>query len=167
MISIAPARTEEDFETCASFCRALGDWDVAQGKAFGVPADLIIGLYHGQTGDSLARKFGSADAVMLIANWNGTAAGCIGLTAFDTQAGEIHKFYVDPDFRGRRIGHALMAAALDAIHQAAHRTALVHTAIYLTQAIALYEAFAFRRCEPFRTVPAEISHTEIFLSRSV
>ncbi|QFY63579.1 GNAT family N-acetyltransferase (plasmid) [Rhizobium grahamii] len=167
MISIAPARTEEDFETCASFCRALGELDVAQGKAFGVPADLIIGLYHGQTGDSLAEKFGSANASMLIANWNGTAAGCIGLAAFDTEAGEIHKFYVDPAFRGRRIGHALMTAALEVISRAAHRKALVHTAIYMTQAVTLYEAFAFRRCEPFRPVPEAIRHTEIFFCRSI
>jgi GNAT superfamily N-acetyltransferase len=104
---------------------------------------------------------------MLVANWSGVPAGCIGFTAFDAQAGEIHKFYVDPVFRGRRIGHALMAAALDAIRQAAHRKALVHTTIYMTQAVALYEAFAFRRCEPFRTVPEEVRHTEIFLSRSI
>ncbi|WP_189635719.1 hypothetical protein [Rhizobium grahamii] len=36
--------TKEDFETCALFCRALGEWDVAEGKAFGVPADLILSL---------------------------------------------------------------------------------------------------------------------------
>ncbi|MBB3320502.1 MULTISPECIES: GNAT family N-acetyltransferase [unclassified Rhizobium] len=59
---------------------------------------------------------------MLVANWSGVPAGCIGFNAFDAQAGEVHKFYVDPAFRGRRIGHALMAAALDAIRQAAHRT---------------------------------------------
>ena len=54
-----------------------------------------------------------------------------------------------------------MAAALDAIRQAAHQTALAHTTIYMAQAVALSEAFAFRRCEPFRTVPEEVRHTEI------
>ncbi|WP_431323710.1 GNAT family N-acetyltransferase [Rhizobium sp. YTU87027] len=167
MISISPARTPKDFETCASLCRALGEWDVMHGKAYGISADLILGLYHGDTGDSLARKFSSPGARMFIASWSGVPAGCVGFSAFDGQASEIHKFYVDTAFRGKRIGHALLEAALEAIGQGTRRKALVHTTVYMKQAVALYEAFAFRRCAPFREIPDEVRHTEIFFSRSI
>ena len=37
---------------------------------------------------------------MLVANWSGVPAGCIGFNAFDAHAGEIHKFDVIQPFAG-------------------------------------------------------------------
>ncbi|MBB3563293.1 hypothetical protein FHX06_004637 [Rhizobium sp. BK512] len=42
---------------------------------------------------------------------------------------------------------------------------LVDTAVYLKSAISLYESSGFIHCPPFHTVPAEISHTEVFMSQ--
>ena len=103
--------------------------------------------------------------MMFLARWQGAPAGCIALAPFEADAMEIHKFSVDPAFRGRGIGNLLMQRVLDEAKKSKRTTMLVNTAAYLKSAVSLYEAFGFVHCSPFHEVPAEISHTEVFMSR--
>lgn len=165
MISVERAGSIEDFVIVAGFCEALGALDVEMGRDHGVPAEIVMALFHGENGESLARKFGAAGSGMFLARWEGRPAGCIALAPFETDAMEIHKFYVDPAFRGRGIGNMLMQRVFDEAKKSGRATMLVNTAAYLKSALSLYEAFGFVHCPPFHTVPAEISHTEVFMSR--
>jgi GNAT superfamily N-acetyltransferase len=166
MISISRAGSTEDFVVAAGFCEALGALDVEMGRDHGVPAEIVMTLFHGENHESLARKYSSDEAMMFLARWEGAPAGCIALAPFEADAMEIHKFYVDPAFRGRGIGNVLMQRVFDEAKKMSKRTTmLVNTAAYLKSALSLYEAFGFVHCPPFHTVPAEISHTEVFMSR--
>jgi GNAT superfamily N-acetyltransferase len=167
MISISRAGSKEDFVIIAGFCEALGALDVQLGRDHGIPAEIVMALFHGENHESLARKYGSDEAMMFLARWEGKPAGCIGLAPFSTDAMEIHKVYVDPSFRGRGIGNLLMQRVFDEAKKSGRPTMLVNTAAYLKSAVSLYEAFGFTRCPPFHSVPAEISHTEVFMSRSL
>ncbi len=148
-------------------CRALGEWDAAEAHAYGIASDVVLDLYHNETSSSLATKYNAADAGMFIARWEGSPAGCLAFNPFDETAFEIHKFYVDPQFRGKGIGSALMRATLSEVEKGRRRTILVHTTVYMKDAVSLYESFGFTRCSPFRSVPASVSHSEIFMSRPI
>jgi len=116
MISVSPARSTEDFEIAARLTRGLADWDVVAMQPYGVSAEDVVAIFHpGADADSLAAKFGAADVSFLIARWEGTPAGSVAFGPFDEDTTEIHKFFVNPQFRGREIGRALMDTALTEI----------------------------------------------------
>ncbi len=165
MISVSIAKSAEDFEAAATLCRALAEWDVAMAATHGVDPQLVMDLYHGETAASLARRYAQPGTGMLLASWDGQPAGCLAFSVFDDTADELHRFYVNPAFRRKGMGGALMRAVIHAVETRRKSTLLAHTTIYMTDAIAIYRAFDFDFCPPFREVPKAVGHTEIFLKR--
>jgi GNAT superfamily N-acetyltransferase len=106
-------------------------------------------------------------ATMFLARWQGVPAGCIAFSPFKAKTAEIHKFYVDPEFRGKGIGGTLMRAILAEIAKGRHNRIVLQTTVYMKSAIAIYESFDFTRCPPFRPIPNSIRHTEVFMSRLI
>jgi ribosomal protein S18 acetylase RimI-like enzyme len=80
---------------------------------------------------------------------------------------ELHKFYVAPGLRGRGIGAELMRTAPAAAAQGPRRKAVLHTTSYMKDAIAVYESFGFTHCARFRPTPDRVSHTDVFMCRSI
>jgi predicted N-acetyltransferase YhbS len=56
---------------------------------------------------------------------------------------------VDPEVRGLGIGHALMRACLERARAAGASVLCLHTAEFMTTAVAMYEAMGFRRVPSF------------------
>ncbi|APO66853.1 GCN5-related N-acetyltransferase protein [Rhizobium gallicum] len=167
MIPVFRAIGAADFEIAAGFCDALAAWDAAEVQAYGVAAEEVLAIYHGETSSSLAAKYSSADAMMFIARWEGSPAGCLAFAPFDDVTMEIRKFYVDPEFRGKGVGSALMRVVLAEVEKGDRRAIVAHTTVYMKNAISVYEAFDFTRCPPFRQMPNSIAHTEVFMSRPI
>lgn len=167
MISISNAKHRRDFEIAGAFCRTFAEWDAVQSEAHGLSPDLVLGMYHTDTSETLAAKFMAADAALFIATWNGMPAGCLAFSPFDDHATELHKFYVDPAYRGKGIGRALMRTVLGEIEKGQRRTVLLATTVYMKEAVALYESFAFARCQPFYPIPDSMKHTEVFMMRTI
>jgi ribosomal protein S18 acetylase RimI-like enzyme len=167
MLSVSRANCAEDFEIAAEFCRAIAEWDAVEAPAYGISPEMVVALFHGDTSSSLAAKYNSADATMLIARWEGSPAGCLAIDPFDEAAIELHRFYVDPRFRGRGIGGALIRAALAEVEKGSRRTIVIHTAVHMKNAISVYESFQFTRCPRFRPTPDSVSHTDVFMSRAI
>ena len=168
MISVSPARSAEDFETLAGLCRKLAQWDVDASASHGVSEEEIRILFQPETsGPELAMQFGVPDAMAFIARSERRPAGCLAFDQFGDNTVELHRFFVDASFRGLGIGRELMGAALAEIEKGPARTVLIHTTFYMSNAVAVYEAFGFRPCAPFRETPAHVRHTDVFLSRSI
>lgn len=168
MISASPAFSPEDFETAARLTQGLADWDVVAVGPYGISAEDAVAIFHSGTGaDMLRAKFAVADASFLVARWDGTPAGSVAFGPFDNDTAEIHKFFVDPQFRGKGIGRALMQAALTEIGKGHRRKVVVHTAPYMESAIAIYESFGFKPCPRFRDMPEHVRHMDVFMSRSL
>jgi GNAT superfamily N-acetyltransferase len=165
MLSVSIAKSPDDFEVAAGLCRLLGEWDAATHEANGIAAEIVVGLFHSQTNASLADRFSGPRSMMLIARWEGAAAGCIAWEHFDETADEIHKFYVDPAFRRRGIGGALMRGALGAVDARGKGRTVLQTSLFMSDAIAVYRSFGFGSCAAFRPVPDILRDTEIFMSR--
>jgi len=168
MISVSPARSAEDFEAMAGLCRKLAQWDVDASAPHGVSEEDIRTLFQPETsGPKLAMQFGTPDAVAFVARSGGLPAGCLAFDPFGDGTAELHKFFVDPAFRGQGVGRALMGAVLAEIGKGPTRTVLIHTTFYMESAVAVYESFGFRPCPPFRETPEHVRHTDVFLSRAM
>jgi GNAT superfamily N-acetyltransferase len=167
MISIRAAGNAEDFSAAAALCRALGAWDAREAPKHGVPPELVLELYHSAGEDEIVAKYSGDDARIYVARWEGQPAGCIAVSPFDENTFEVGKFYVDPAFRGKGVGRALMAGLLDDAAKSGRGRIVLHTTIYMPSAVSIYRAFGFAECPPFRQVPASVAHSEVFMSRAL
>lgn len=166
MISVLPARSAADFDAVAGLCRKLGEWDAEAVAPYGVSAETVKAIFHpGVSGSELAAKYDRTDAMAFLARVDDIPAGCVAFEPFDDDAAEIEKFFVDTRFRGRRIGRALMAAAMNELGNGRRRSVFLHTTFYMKAAIAVYEAFGFTPCPRFRETPEAVRHTDVFMSR--
>jgi GNAT superfamily N-acetyltransferase len=167
VLSISSASSAEDFEIAAGLCHGLAEWDVIQAQPYGLSCQEVIALFHGETARSLAAKYNSDDARMLIARWEAAPAGCLAFDPFDEAAVELHKFYVDARYRGRGVGSGLMRAALAEIEKGRRRKVVIHTTPYMKDAISVYEVCGFANCPRFRSTPDGVAHTDVFMSRTI
>lgn len=156
-IEIRPARDISDFEVAREFVNALGAWDTGVTPATGMPFHEAVAAYFGASPQDLMAKFSEEGADFFIATIDREAVGCVGYTDEGDGLGEVHKLYVKPASRGKRIGAALMTTVLDAMRQQGITKAQLVTATYMADAIALYRGFGFVECEPFSDPPDSIT----------
>ena len=100
---------------------------------------------HGYSVDKLIRE----GVVFFVARIGQAPVACGGVQLYRREYGELKRMYVRPPFRGRGLGRQLLERL--AAHAAAHGVGLLRleTGIHQREAIALYEAFGFRRRPAF------------------
>ena len=165
MLSISAASSAEDYAIATRFSRALGGWDAMEAPAHGIPPEVVLELFHSDDEEDVAAKYSDPQQKIFIARWEGEPAGCVAFERFGDDALELHKFFVDARFRGKGVGRALIETALGEARKSGRRRIVLHTTTYMTNAVAVYQSFGFERCPPFRSVPATIEHTEVFMVR--
>lgn len=85
-----------------------------------------------------------ADAVVLVAREDdGTAAGCVVVTAPVEGRVEIKRLWTGPGFRGRGVASALLDAALAHAGRSGAHTVRLSVWQWRTGALSLYERFGF------------------------
>jgi putative acetyltransferase len=82
---------------------------------------------------------------------DGAPVGVGGLRALSPDHGEVKSMFVDPAFRGRGAGVALLIHALAAARAAGMARVSLETgsAPYFAPAVALYRRFGFADCPPY------------------
>ena len=167
MISISIASNAKDYAIAATVSRALGAWDAVEAPAHGIPPEVVLELFHSDGEEDIAAKYSDPEQKMFIAHWEGEPAGCVAFERHGDDALEIHKFFVDPRFRGKGVGRALLSMALAEAGKSGRKRIVLHTTTYMKHAVAVYESFGFERCPPFRQMPEGIEETEVFMERSL
>jgi ribosomal protein S18 acetylase RimI-like enzyme len=101
--------------------------------------------HHGYSVEKLLRE----QVAFYVVRRDGAAAGCGGVQICGNEYAEVKRMYVRPRFRRLGLGK-LMLGRLEA-HARRQSVSLLRleTGIYQIEAIALYEAFGFRRIAPF------------------
>jgi GNAT superfamily N-acetyltransferase len=163
VISISMASSPEDFQAVTVMCDRLADLDASIHAEKGIPPDLVFELFHRDDNPNLAELY-VAPAAMFLARWDGQPAGCLGFAPHDETADELHRFYVDPAFRKKGIGKALIEAVFAGITAGNKRRIVLQTSVYLPDAIRFYQASGFAFCPPFRSVHTLFTETEVFMS---
>lgn len=105
-------------------------------------------------------KYGMPEGRLYLACWEGRLAGCIGLRKLDEERGELKRLYVRPEFRGRRMGEALIRRILDDAREIGYRHVLLDTLPFLHAAIRLYREMGFYEIGCYNESPVE---TTIFM----
>ena len=99
---------------------------------------------------SLPGIYAPPDGRLLLAYLDGAAAGCIGFRKMEPGICEIRRLYVQPQFRGQRLGRRLAEEILVQAHTAGYKKACLGTLPVMKEAIALYQSLGFVRVTPYK-----------------
>ena len=153
---IAAVRTADDLEAVAALFEAYA-------------ASLSVDLGYQGFAEELAGLPGKyappAGALLLASEPLGHALGCVALRPMPREACcEIKRLYVSPAARGLGLGHALIAAILDAAPAIGYREARLDSLPDMEAAIALYRKAGFAPIAPYYDSPVQGT---IFLGRAL
>lgn len=76
------------------------------------------------------------------------AVGC-GAVVLSPDYGELKRMWVNPDYRGQRIGHAVLEFLEREARQRGCRQFVLETGVLQPEALTLYERAGYMRCGPF------------------
>jgi GNAT superfamily N-acetyltransferase len=165
MIEVRRAETSNDFEAASKLIAAMAAWDAHETRARGMPSEGLLDLHYNQTPEQLQTKFSHPRAGLLLAWADAAPAGCAGFSRSGENAAELHKMFVQPEFRGRGAARLLMSAVLAAMKAADFSEARLETVDFMTEAISLYRSFGFVPCPPFHDVLPELAAATVFFQR--
>jgi GNAT superfamily N-acetyltransferase len=79
-----------------------------------------------------------------------TAVGCVALRPMPEGVGEVKRMFVDPAWRGRGVGRALMETVVEAARLRGYRRLRLGTLQEMTVAQAMYRSLGFAEIERYR-----------------
>lgn len=108
---------------------------------------------------SMPGKYAPPAGRLLLALWDGKAAGVIALRPLDEPGlCEMKRLYVRPEFRGHRIGRVLAEYVIrEAAEIGYSRMRLDTVAGKMDSAIAMYRELGFKETDPYYQTP--VGHT--------
>jgi putative acetyltransferase len=83
----------------------------------------------------------------------GKAAGCVALRRLDDERAEAKRLYVRPEFRGQRIGLALLKWVIREARATGYREMVGDTMPVMREALGMYERLGFEQTGPYTTDP--------------
>jgi ribosomal protein S18 acetylase RimI-like enzyme len=105
--------------------------------------------------DALPGDYAPPTGCLLLAEYDGQAAGCIALRPLDDDRCEMKRLYVRPDHRGHQIGRLLTEALIRQARARGYRALRLETTPAMEKAVALYAGLGFREIPPYSSTPAE------------
>lgn len=102
---------------------------------------------------SLPGAYGPPHGRLALAMAEGEPAGCAALKRFDADRCEAKRLYVRPQFRGLRVGRALLDWILAEARAAGYRELVGDTMPVMQQALEMYRRMGFEITEPYAPNP--------------
>lgn len=112
---------------------------------------------------SLPGKYAPPTGQLLLAMVNGAPAGCVALKQIGTEACEMKRMFVYPEYHGRGVGRALGEAVIDAGRTAGCRMMRLDTSIRQAEAQGLYRRLGFREVAPYYELPEDLRNWLVFM----
>jgi enamine deaminase RidA (YjgF/YER057c/UK114 family)/GNAT superfamily N-acetyltransferase len=82
---------------------------------------------------------------LLLATYEGEAAGCVGLKKLDATSAEVKRLYVPPQYRGNGIGKMLVDAALAQAQELGYKRIVADTDLNMRIAMLIFDEHGFRQ----------------------
>ena len=87
---------------------------------------------------------------LLLAEISGQGAGCVALHALSPEICEMKRLYVRPEFRGKKLGRALVDHVIVEARAIGYRCMRLDTvASKMAEAVAMYRGIGFKEIEPY------------------
>ncbi len=110
----------------------------------------------------LPGEYGAPRGALFLATVRGNFAGCCAMRPLDavdySNACEMKRLYVRPQYRGLRLGRMLAEAVLDAARIAGYDNILLDTLDDMESARALYQELGFEEIPPYYFNPIAGAH---------
>lgn len=113
---------------------------------------------------SLTTRYRLPEAALFVAREEDIPVGCVGWRRKGSEAAEIKRLFVQPTFRGRGFGRALVEKVMLDIADRGFSRIVLETAEHWPAALAMYRELGFCRCPPYAQPGLSNS---IFLSRKI
>ncbi|WP_156722473.1 GNAT family N-acetyltransferase [Streptomyces apocyni] len=110
------------------------------GPGHSTPADELEREIAAETGADLAPPNGA----LLIARYDGEAAGCAGVRLIDVRTAELKRVFVRKEMRGKGAGRVLIPAVEDVARALGAERAVLDTRLDLIEARTLYSRHGYR-----------------------
>jgi len=106
---------------------------------------------------------------LLLAECDGAVAGVGALRMLGTDVAEVKRMYVDPQWRDRHVGSALLDRLLGEARTSGARTVRLDTCRFMTAAQGLYRSRGFLERSPYEgtEIPQRLQQHWIFFERQV
>lgn len=137
------ATTNENFETgkllFEEYARSLNT-DLSF-QNFSKELDTINQQYHKPSGG------------LLLVFYDDQPVGCAGIRRLDDHTAELKRMYVKDDYRGLKIGVALLQRSIDLAKALGYKKLRLDTLANMTKAQQLYQSFGFYEIDAYRYNP--------------
>lgn len=111
----------------------------------------------------LPGKYAPPEGRLLLALADGEVAGCVAFYRFGDDTCELKRLWTRPQYRGRKIGRALVETAIREARRAGYAAIVLSTVSVMEGALALYRALGFQPTAPYFDGPPEVMAREVFL----
>jgi len=105
--------------------------------------------YEQEIASSLPGSYGSDSGCLLLAEYSGEPAGCVGLRDLGDCVCEMKRLFVKPQYRGLGIGKTLAKALLEQSKLKGYKSMRLDTNQRMPAAIGLYRTLGFRDIAPY------------------
>lgn len=113
-------------------------WEYARLRDF----DAALGDYEAEfTG--LPGKYAAPEGCLVLATWEGQAAGCVAFRKLDEKYCEMKRLYVSPDFRGKKISIHLVERLIQEAAKADYSFMRLDSHPWMAAAQSIYKHFDF------------------------
>lgn len=103
---------------------------------------------------SLPGNYAEPSGRLLIATIDGQIAGCVALKKVDDETCEMKRLYVREEFRGQKVGIALIERLISDARSIGYKRLRLDTfPPIMAKAVELYRSYGFREIEPYTTDP--------------
>jgi len=105
--------------------------------------------------ESIDKQYNKPGGALLLA-WEGKiAVGCAGIRELDPETAELKRMYVQPAYRGHRIGQKLLELCIDMARELKYSKIRLDTLPDMMQALNLYRSCGFYEIPAYRFNPVK------------
>jgi putative acetyltransferase len=149
MTALVKAHTPEHFADAATLIRAYHAYiDTMQFH------ECIAGDIEEEIRE-LDRAYPAHKGGIFVAYFDGKPAGCVALEEQSPGIAEIRRLFVDDAFRGKKIGHQLIAAAVAEAKKLGYQSVRLDTFRAVNFAANIYKDLGFIEIPPYNELPPE------------
>ena len=114
-------------------------------------------------------KFAEPDGRLLLVEVDCEIAGTISFRKIREDAGEIKRMYVNPKFRGKKLGNLLIEEVIEISQGNEFSKLYLDTAHFMSSAISLYKKYGFKETTAYTesVIPKGLLNSMIFMMKEL